>query len=161
MSYTPTQWQTGDTITAEKLNNMENGIASAPHTPIDTYGKNGALVRVSVDDGGTATWDLGFTDFEFNIAFDGTDFSVSLSQEERFKLNTALWNSCTVIGFVPGFPAGLVFHPATYGLGGFMSLATSILPLDDLGLSGYVGYLLMFQDIESYWNVTLIKWEAS
>ena len=26
MSYTPTEWQTGDTITAEKLNNMENGI---------------------------------------------------------------------------------------------------------------------------------------
>lgn len=29
MSYTPTTWQTGDTITAEKLNNMESGIASA------------------------------------------------------------------------------------------------------------------------------------
>lgn len=26
MSYTPTNWQTGDTITAEKLNNMESGI---------------------------------------------------------------------------------------------------------------------------------------
>lgn len=29
MSYTPINWQTGDTITAEKLNNMEQGIASA------------------------------------------------------------------------------------------------------------------------------------
>lgn len=29
MSYTPTQWQTGDTITAEKLNNMEGGIENA------------------------------------------------------------------------------------------------------------------------------------
>lgn len=29
MSYTPTQWQTGDTITAEKLNHMEDGIAAA------------------------------------------------------------------------------------------------------------------------------------
>lgn len=27
MSYTPTEWQTGDIITAEKLNNMESGIA--------------------------------------------------------------------------------------------------------------------------------------
>lgn len=26
MSYTPTNWQTGDTITAEKLNNIETGI---------------------------------------------------------------------------------------------------------------------------------------
>lgn len=31
MSYTPTEWQTGDTITAEKLNNMENGIDNANH----------------------------------------------------------------------------------------------------------------------------------
>lgn len=29
MSYTPTEWVTGDTITAEKLNKMESGIASA------------------------------------------------------------------------------------------------------------------------------------
>lgn len=29
MSYIPTLWQTGDIITANKLNNMENGIVSA------------------------------------------------------------------------------------------------------------------------------------
>ena len=29
MSYTPTNWQTGDTVTAEKLNKMETGIAAA------------------------------------------------------------------------------------------------------------------------------------
>lgn len=29
MSYTPTQWQTGDTVTAERLNNMESGIEAA------------------------------------------------------------------------------------------------------------------------------------
>lgn len=29
MSYTPNTWATGDTITAAKLNNMENGIANA------------------------------------------------------------------------------------------------------------------------------------
>lgn len=29
MSYTPNTWATGDTITAEKLNNMEQGIAGA------------------------------------------------------------------------------------------------------------------------------------
>lgn len=33
MSYTPTNWQTGDTITAEKLNNMEAGIKAS-----DIYG---------------------------------------------------------------------------------------------------------------------------
>lgn len=35
MSYTPTNWQNGDTITAEKLNKMEGGIesANAPNAP--------------------------------------------------------------------------------------------------------------------------------
>lgn len=28
MGYIPTEWQTGDVITAEKLNNIENGVAS-------------------------------------------------------------------------------------------------------------------------------------
>ena len=29
MSYTPTDWKTGDVITADKLNNMEQGIVNA------------------------------------------------------------------------------------------------------------------------------------
>lgn len=29
MSYTPTEWKTGDVITAEKLNNIESGIVGA------------------------------------------------------------------------------------------------------------------------------------
>ena len=28
MAYTPTEWRTGDTITAEKLNHMEDGISN-------------------------------------------------------------------------------------------------------------------------------------
>lgn len=30
MSYTPTEWKTGDVITADKLNNIEQGIVNAP-----------------------------------------------------------------------------------------------------------------------------------
>ena len=29
MSYTPTEWKNGDTITAEKMNNIENGVSNA------------------------------------------------------------------------------------------------------------------------------------
>ena len=36
MSYTPTTWQTGDTITAEKLNHMEGGISCAMPIASDT-----------------------------------------------------------------------------------------------------------------------------
>lgn len=35
MSYTPTNWQTGDVITAEKLNNMEAGIGDLDTDKID------------------------------------------------------------------------------------------------------------------------------
>lgn len=34
MSYEPTNWQTGDIVTAKKLNNMESGISSAGNTLI-------------------------------------------------------------------------------------------------------------------------------
>ena len=29
MAYTPTEWQCGDTITADKLNKLEQGVANA------------------------------------------------------------------------------------------------------------------------------------
>lgn len=34
MSYTPSEWKTGDVITAEKLNNMESGIVNVGSSPI-------------------------------------------------------------------------------------------------------------------------------
>ena len=43
MSYTPTTWTTGDTITATKLNKMEQGIASA--------GSGDILFDIGVEDG--------------------------------------------------------------------------------------------------------------
>jgi len=49
MNYTPTNWQTGDTVTAEKLNNIENGIvalASMPNLPIISNSDNGKILRV-------------------------------------------------------------------------------------------------------------------
>ena len=50
MAYSPTTWQTGDTVTAEKLNNMEQGIANAVlmleyelQDPSDPFG--GTIIR--------------------------------------------------------------------------------------------------------------------
>ena len=39
MSYTPTNWKAGDTVTSEKLNKIEQGIAEniLPHTLIVNY----------------------------------------------------------------------------------------------------------------------------
>lgn len=41
MSYTPTNWQTGDTITAEKMNNIEQGIVNAPKVAVVTLDAEG------------------------------------------------------------------------------------------------------------------------
>ena len=48
MSYTPTTWQAGDTITSARLNKMEQGIAD---------GGAGGLVTEGSISGGTATFD--------------------------------------------------------------------------------------------------------
>ena len=36
--YTPTNWQTGDTITAEKMNNIEQGISSIKNATVKLQG---------------------------------------------------------------------------------------------------------------------------
>ena len=51
MSYTPTTWTTGDTITASAMNKIENGIAS---------GGNNVIVQFSVTDYGTSTHYYGY-----------------------------------------------------------------------------------------------------
>ena len=45
MSYTPTTWQNGDVITAEKLNHMEDGVANSIQLP-----ENALLAHVEWDD---------------------------------------------------------------------------------------------------------------
>lgn len=51
MSYTPTQWETGDIVTAEKLNKLENGVAAAGS------GGGGAFIVNATMDGDTMTLD--------------------------------------------------------------------------------------------------------
>lgn len=52
MSYTPTEWKTGDVITAEKLNNIESGIVNAGGGSGDAFIVN-AEVELSVTTGET------------------------------------------------------------------------------------------------------------
>lgn len=58
MSYTPTTWANGDTITAEKMNNIEQGIVDA------SGGGSGSVVNVPItveSSGGATTFTLGLT----------------------------------------------------------------------------------------------------
>lgn len=47
MAYTPTEWETGDIITAEKLNNMEQGIEDAFVAPAVTSADEGDVLTVN------------------------------------------------------------------------------------------------------------------
>lgn len=69
MSYSPTTWQTGDTITEEKLNNMEDGINEAANpfvitltpTALDlsgTMNKTPAEIREAYDAGRRIAFDI-------------------------------------------------------------------------------------------------------
>lgn len=71
MSYTPTNWQTGDTITAEKLNNMEAGIKAS-----DIYGDM-FIVHATMIDPETGTLTVAETPAEIQAA---------ATEEQMFKV---------------------------------------------------------------------------
>ena len=52
MSYTPTDWKTGDIITADKLNNMEGGIVAGQNNVEFVKLATFTNVRASKDDTG-------------------------------------------------------------------------------------------------------------
>lgn len=63
MSYTPTVWNTGDTITAEKLNKLENGVASGGGIFI-------VPVTATIPDDNPYSTDVAFADVQ-NAAING------------------------------------------------------------------------------------------
>lgn len=83
MAYTPINWQTGDTITAEKLNKMDNGwgIESTPlfsETVTTVAGNLGNSAKLAYSD-----W---IRDDTIIINFDGTDYTC-----EKIRINGNIW----------------------------------------------------------------------
>lgn len=78
MSYTPTTWQTGDTITAEKLNKLEQGVSEAGGSslPAVTATDNGDVLTVV-----EGTW--------ANAAPSGGLFVVDVTLDETTQALTA------------------------------------------------------------------------
>lgn len=87
MSYTPTNWQTGDTITAEKLNNMESGIENANNPFVVT------LTPTEQDFSGV----MDKTVAEINSAFEAGKrvfFSVDLGDNSSYSVEcTAVYST--------------------------------------------------------------------
>lgn len=74
MSYTPINWQTGDTITAEKMNRMDNGWSVE-----SSGGELFSETVTTVDDEGTYTGTLTFSeeipDGTLTVTFDGDEYT--------------------------------------------------------------------------------------
>lgn len=61
MAYTPTEWKSGDVITAEKLNKLEEGVASAGDGSSDS---NEFIINVSSDSQYNVVMDKTFDEVE-------------------------------------------------------------------------------------------------
>lgn len=83
MAYTPINWQTGDTITAEKLNKMDNGW-SVENTQLFSE----TVTTVAGDLGNSAKFAYSdwIRDDTIIINFDGTDYTC-----EKIKINSNIF----------------------------------------------------------------------
>lgn len=80
MAYNPTTWNTGDTITAEKLNHMENGITSAQvYTESETVRFSGEVTAEGNEGiyGALINCNLSDVPEQITVVFDGTEYTVS------------------------------------------------------------------------------------
>lgn len=105
MSYTPTNWQTGDTITADKLNNMEQAIANAGGAVIVGY-------TFSTADG-TLTFDKTWQELYNSMAAG----SVCIATFDPEDFGTYYWPT------VAAAITGLTIDSGNYGfeIGGYMA----------------------------------------
>lgn len=91
MSYTPINWQTGDTITAEKLNRCDNGWGVGS---TELFSET----VTTVDDGGFNVGTLTYSDFidsdTLAVTFDGTDYVCNNleSPDAQFAAYGAPWS---------------------------------------------------------------------
>lgn len=67
MSYTPTEWKTGDIITAPKLNNIEQGIVNLDRS-------NAEIVRLRFTQTGYGNWSA-------TLESDGSDFTLQMMND--------------------------------------------------------------------------------
>lgn len=88
MSYTPTTWQTGDTITAEKLNNMESGIAEANKFDMLVN----ATVTVLADASTTISCDKTVNEVETALSF-GKNVGMYIIVDESLYTGGRSWKS--------------------------------------------------------------------
>ena len=116
MSYTPINWQTGDTITAEKLNKMDNGW-SVSSTQL--FSETVTTVSGEYGNEGELSYSGQVNAAEIVVTFSGTDYTcpvVTMNSGTGYGGVDSEWN----YDFTD-FPFALVFSPG----GNFLATETA------------------------------------
>lgn len=71
MAYTPINWQTGDTITAEKMNKMDNGWSVSS---TELFSETVTTVAGQMGNSATLTYSEPITSETLSVTFDGVDY---------------------------------------------------------------------------------------
>lgn len=116
MAYTPTEWQTGDIVTAEKLNKLENGVADS----------SGGILAV-------------------NLILE-EDSSVPSLDKTYAEIASAIENNKQVVVFNKLSPilTGITAHPV-YSVGGDDEYTVRVLAMIGLGV-GLATYVAEEED---------------
>lgn len=95
MNYTPTNWKTGDVITEEKLNNIEQGIVAASSVCPDTPSEMGSYaLKCTVLDGvATVRWEMQLSAYIEN----DTLHSFSTLEGDTLKVQPASLSGDTIV----------------------------------------------------------------
>lgn len=76
MAYTPINWQTGDTITAEKMNKMDNGWSASStqlFSETVTTAESSGMITATLAYTGTINYD------SITVTFDGSDYNCDVT----------------------------------------------------------------------------------
>lgn len=122
MSYTPTEWKTGDVITAEKLNNMESGIVS---------GQNNVEFVKIIDNMTIPSAGINFTTHEVSLG----------GPLVGGKTLGELVNGKTIIGYTSSFEyGGHTYYPYATGITNFsLDKQIDYMNLTNVGFSAFFG----------------------
>ena len=121
MAYTPTEWKSGDVITAEKLNNIEDGVASAGESDLFIVTITGDESSASADktiSEVSAAYTAGkIIVFKYNDMYSFATYSEAggMGHYESFIINSSdlsegHWNSTIVYKLTLHFMGATVQH---------------------------------------------------
>ena len=159
MGYTPTNWNTGDVVTAQKLNKIENAL----NNDFSINPTGCGIFKAFFDDNDNTKINTEIcleTDrgVIVEISFDDIDFSCNASPSEvsnKWNMGQPIWG---VLNETMAFPLRICYQSGLF----IFDFQSPIFPLTPLGLDDYAGIIYLAYDSEKVkYDVSLIKWVIS